>query len=239
MQNRDMAANRLEIGQLVARKQEAGASFPVQFADQREHLVHSAGVEPVEGFIEQDQPRRAEQPVGDRNPPPVAKRELADAEAAVAFDAEQALDLGAASHRPRAHPPSVFEALAHGQMRRHAGAIENGDDIALQPEQFAGSAFKHRHIAFLKRLQAQHAFDGGGLARAVESNESEHGGGGEVEINPAQHRRIAIALAQPAHAQNGIRFSHVARSPSYKATGLFRKTDAGRIWFQSTNKSST
>jgi hypothetical protein len=55
MEYRQVCAYRLQIGQLMARQQEAHAQLAIKSGYQRQHFVYAAGIKAVERLVEQDE----------------------------------------------------------------------------------------------------------------------------------------------------------------------------------------
>ena len=96
--------------------------------------------------------------------------------------------------------PVHLDELADGEVRLHAALLEHDPDrsrsVALARCRVAA---EHPHVAAAARAVALEDLDGGGLARAVGSEQAEDLAASDLEADAAHRLHLAVGLAQTAY----------------------------------------
>ena len=213
----------LELAHQVARDEHRPAFLgerPEEAADPADALR----VEPVDGLVEEQHRRVAEERGGDAEPLRHAQREAADPPACgpgQADELEHCVDSSSRDAVARGHPAQV---LARGAAGMKRPGVEQRPDLPQWDVERRVRPAVDEGRAPVGRVEAEDEPHRGRLAGAVRPDEARHPARLDGEGQPVDGERGAVALAEPVKFDGGLhgsdgttrrRVSHRAREPSF------------------------
>jgi hypothetical protein len=170
--------------------------------DQRAHRGDALGVEAVGRFVQDQQPRAAQQRGRDAEPLTHAERVAGEAVVAAMLqldDFEHPVDLGVGQSFGSGQDLQIGAA---GQVRHERGGLDQGADLA-QHLRRTGRVAEHAHRTCVRANQAEQDAQERGLAGAVRAEQSVDLSRKHFQAHAAQGVDLAEALPDAADCDGG------------------------------------
>ena len=184
----------------------------LELPDRREHLADQLGIERAGDLVEQQRARPRRQRAGDRDAlllaagEPVGMLVLAPLEPEARQQlARVRLGLGAAlavaAHR------GEHDVLEHAQVREEVERLEDHAEPAPDRDRLDAGVGDHlaveQHVAVVDLLQQVDAAQQRRLARSRRADQRDRRVLGDLEVDAAQHRALAVGLRDAADLEHG------------------------------------
>ena len=190
---------------IVGDEQRRGAGGPQGLADLAAHLRAQAGVERVEGLVEQDQPGLPGERPGERHALLLAAGELMGQAAAEPVEVDQRQQLLDPAAAPLGARQAEADVGGDVEVGEEGALLGHEADLAALRRQVGALVAEHLgaepHRAGFGALEAAEQAQQGGLAAARRAEDGGQAPGGDLEVEAAEHRRLAEGLAQPGHRE--------------------------------------
>ena len=179
------------------------AAAGAEALDQLPELAAGLRVEPGGRLVEKEELGVAHQRAGEREPLPLAARELADARSRLLAELYQVDDLrgiGAA----RIEAPEQADRLRHRELLGELGLLERDPEQLTELAVVGAPAPAQDHdLAGVRLGEALADLDGGGLAGAVGPEEAEALARTDLEVEAVDGDDVTVGFAELAEEERG------------------------------------